>query len=556
MFKENIQPKLFSFEIELTKEQQEFLNKSPEKAFYELIFKSIDELDYKFLFSNKASRPNTPINVLISALILKERKGWSYNELMESTMFDMRTKVALGLATLEEKPFSRPTLFNLQNRINKHRLETGENLLEKTFDKLTDKQIKKLKIKTDIQRSDSTLMASNISKHSRIQLLIEVLLRISRILDSIDKEYLLQFAKEYSKQSSQKYVYDLKPSNFTHELTKLGNIYHKLSEHIKEKYAGTKEYRVFNRAYQEHFTIIQGEISTPKPSNELHSGMLQSPDDEDSTYNKKRGEESIGVKINATETANQENDIQLITDIDVEKNNVDDGKILEKKIDKMVDKTPELKELHTDGGYGNQGLDEKMEEHEITHVTTAIRGRKSEVEKTITQTSETEYVIICPEQEVTSVPTKKRNKAKFDLKKCENCALKERCNLTKNKGTFYFEHSDYLRNKRNQNILKIPEERRGIRPNVEATMKEFKVRAPKGKLKVRGIFKASVYAFLTGISINFGRIYRYLIKKNMDVNNISAFINNFIAKYRDFTFYVRDFRAKNIFHDFFENSAA
>lgn len=310
MFKENIQPELFTFETDLAKEQQEILNKSPEKAFYELIFRNIDERDYKPLFSKKGSRPNTAVNILVAAIVLKERNGWSYNDLMSNTMFDMRTKIALGLNTLSEKPFSRPTLFNFQNRINAYELETGINLFEKTFDKLSYREIKMLQTKTDIQRADSTLMSSNIRKYSRVQLLIEILLRMLRILDDADKEFLLGFAKDYNKQGSQKYVYALAPSGFTSELSKLGSIYYQLSEHINEKYAGTKEYRVFKRAYEEHFTVVEGKSSIPKSNKELHSGMMQSPDDEDSTYIKKRGKESRGVKINVTETANPENDIQ------------------------------------------------------------------------------------------------------------------------------------------------------------------------------------------------------------------------------------------------------
>jgi len=31
-----------------------------------------------------------------------------------------------------------------------------------------------------------------------------------------------------------------------------------------------------------------------------------------------------------------------------------------------------------------------------------------------------------------------------------------------------------------------------------------------GKLKVRGLFKAQIFAYTVGIVVNFGRIYRYL----------------------------------------------
>lgn len=95
---------------------------------------------------------------------------------------------------------------------------------------------------------------------------------------------------------------------------------------------------------------------------------------------------------------------------------------------------------------------------------------------------------------------------------CRQCPLNERCRIFKNKGRYYFTHEDYLQNRRNRNIMSIPEERRKLRPNVEALMNEFKIRTPGGKLKVRGLFKATLFAFNSGIAINFGRIYRYIAK--------------------------------------------
>jgi hypothetical protein len=65
---------------------------------------------------------------LVSALIFIELRGISYDELMESMMFDMRYKTALDLELVDEVPFSRATLFNFQNRILEHELQTGINL--------------------------------------------------------------------------------------------------------------------------------------------------------------------------------------------------------------------------------------------------------------------------------------------------------------------------------------------------------------------------------------------------------------------------------------------
>ena len=522
MFKPNNEPGLFSFEKELCKVQRDILENSKEKWFYNLILRSVDEYSFKGLYSEKASRPNVAINILVSTLILKELKGISYDELMESVMFDLRFKVALGLESIDEVPFSRGTLFNFQNRILEHEQKTGINLIEQVFDTLSTQQIKKLSLKADIQRTDSTLIASNIRKHSRIQLLVEVLIRLERILSEVDKQEVLEHLQAYLKMGSEKYVYGLKSEDLPRALDKLCQVYHTIHTQLSEKpiYQEQKEFVIFMRVYKEHFAVVDQKI-TPKLTSELHSGMLQSPDDQDATYRKKKDQSSKGYTINGTETANPDNPVQLITDIAVNPNNIDDTQILHSRIDKILEKTPELKELHTDGGYGSEGNDKKLETLKITQITTAVRGRESEIEKTIEQISQSPDVfqVKCPWQTTISTPTKQRYKVRFDLKVCQECPLNDKCLIFKNKGRYYFKHEDYLLNKRNNNISNIPKERRKIRPNVEALMKEIKIRTRNGKTKVRGLFKTSLFAFNVGIAINFGRIYRYMLEHNI-INNL------------------------------------
>jgi len=77
-----------------------------------------------------------------------------------------------------------------------------------------------------------------------------------------------------------------------------------------------------------------------------------------------------------TETANPQNELNLLTDIAVKPNNTDDSDIMNDRIDTLKEKTPDLKELHTDGGYGSEDNDQKFEELGITHIQTAVRGRK------------------------------------------------------------------------------------------------------------------------------------------------------------------------------------
>ena len=507
MFKENtthLQNSLFSFLDQLSDKKRELLLKSKESYFYSMIFCNIKEKDFSILFSETGSRPNAPINAMVSSIILKECYGWSYDELFEEIAFDLRIRIALGLSDLDEMPFCRASLFNFQTRLLNYHLKTGINLLEGVFDQLTAEQLKKLKLKTNIQRTDSTQAGSNIRKYGRLQLLIETLLRLHRVLTKKDKKKFSKSLSCYTGQTSEKYIYELRSKDLPHELQKIGELYHRLYTELKKKYSEDDIFKLFERIYKEHFIVVSEKVDII-PSRDLGSGILQSPDDVDATYRKKHNTESRGHVINVVETANQDNQLQLVTDVTVEANNVDDTKILHDRLDGLKEKTPDIEELHTDGGYGSVENDKKMKELEIDHIQTAGRGRKSEIEIVIEQ-KETSgeskiYDIRCPEQSVESTPTRKRHKAVFDTEKCKRCSLNDRCTIyNKNNGTYYFTDEDYLKNKRSRNILNIPVERRKIRANVEATMKEFKRKMPNGKLKVRGYFKTVLFVFTAAIA--------------------------------------------------------
>ena len=515
MFRKNtshLQPSLFGIASQLPKAKLKKLKKSKEYEFYRLVFCKINEKDFSVLYSDNCSRPNAPVNSLVSSIILMYHNNLTTEKLFDRIDFDLLTRTALGLDTLEQTPFCPATFFNFQNRLLSHFVATGENLLEGVFDSLTQQQLKRLKIKTDIQRSDSFMAMSNIRSYSRTQLLIEMLIRLYRVLSDEDKVRFNDILSPYIKQSSGQYIYDLQRASIPHEQEKLGQLYHKLYEALKESYGDFEVFSVFERVYTEHFTIIDDKITVKTPK-ELNGSTLQSPDDIDAAYRQKRSRHYRGQSVNVTETANPENDVNLITDVAVCSNNTDDSKILNERIEPIKEKTPDLNELHTDGAYGSEDNDKKMEELEITHVQTAVRGRKAEVSIQIEEVSDGQYTVKCPHQSVSSQKTKTRYKACFDVEICKQCPLSRNCSAKQqsDKRTYYFDRSDYLLGRRNRNIKSLPPERRKLRPNVEATVKEFtKPFNHKGKLRVRGLFKTMVYAHAMAISINFGRVWRYM----------------------------------------------
>ena len=95
--------------------------------------------------------------------------------------------------------------------------------------------------------------------------------------------------------------------------------------------------------------------------------------------------------------------------------------IYDERIGPIKKKTSDLKEIHTDGGYGSQQMDQTMEQEEFLPLSSAVKGRESQVQKTIEKSwddSET-YLVSCPFHTVESAPTKKKTKAVFDTSICK-----------------------------------------------------------------------------------------------------------------------------------------
>ena len=92
---ESQQISLFDSFNALTPREQNVLENSWAKVFADEVFPTIDEERFSVLYSDKASRPNTPVNIIIGALILKELLNLSDDEVVESLMMDFRFRYAL-----------------------------------------------------------------------------------------------------------------------------------------------------------------------------------------------------------------------------------------------------------------------------------------------------------------------------------------------------------------------------------------------------------------------------------------------------------------------------
>jgi hypothetical protein len=426
---------------------------SKEYRFYEEVFCRIDEGIFEPMFSGGRGRPNAPLNCLVAAMILRELRHCTYAELFRSLDFDVLTRMAVGLTDMSETPFCPATLFNFQDRLIRYERDGGSNLFEQLFHSVTGDLLVRFGIDASIQRCDSFSAMSNIANYGRVRLLVEVLLRVYRVLRDADRDRVDSVLAPYISQSSDNYVYRMDPVDLPRELTQLSEIYVRVFELLGERYAEEPVYQLFCRVMAEQFEIRgDGGVRVRKPK-EIGSGSLQSPDDPEATFSMKTGKKQKGYKVNVAETATPKNELNLINDVSVQPNNVHDGTMLAERMDVIKEHTPELNEMHTDGGYGMSALDPKMSEHEVLHVETGSKMGKARVNM-IYESTEDSYQVSCPLQIVPAGRTRKRWKADFNNEICSQCPHIEQCPTVqrRRKRTLYFDESWAKASIRSRNI--------------------------------------------------------------------------------------------------------
>jgi len=546
----------FAINTNLSKSQQKLWERSKEHFFFTAVFCKIDESQFSELYSDKKSRPNTPVNQLVGALILKHLFNWTYQDLFKNLNFNLLTRHALGINSLNEDVFCEASIFNFQNKLLDHLSNSGEDLIEKVFCNLTSDQLKELGVNTSVQRSDSFLVGSNIFDYTRLQLLVEVLVRIVRVLEPSDLELLQNELSPYTKCSSSQYIYHIKKEDLPVEYEKLGQLYGHLLSVMGTKYSSSKEYINFKRVFEEHFILDDSEKVKVVLSKELHSGILMSPDDEECTFRDKNKNSSKGYVTHITETVNPANKVNLITDVVIQKNNVGDAEILENRLATMIERTPDLKECFVDGLYGNPQVDKFAEAAGITLYTKTSRGRKSSAGIKIKQDESSNVWISCKGgQKIEAVLTGNKNyKGKFEITLCSLCPFKEDCKIKKSTGKknldqriIYFHPNKILTHRRISNIEKLTGKKIHSRANVEATVKEMKRGMKNGKVRIRGWRRTSLHMIMTAIGINFTRIHKNIGQKLLLtlLNHLQALHSAFMHNLIRYCCYHRIFQGKS-----------
>lgn len=359
----------------LTEREKKFLEKSWAKVFSEKIFPRIDEAPYAVLYSDTASRPNTPVNVIIGALILKEYTGMSDDDIMNALMFDIRYQYALHTTSFMEQPLSDRTLGRFRQRCILYESQTGIDLLHDTITGLSEEMAVMIKADRSLKRMDSMMVASNIKKMSRLELLYTCIANLTTMVKKTAGSLPETLDHYTQKDDRNRVIYHNKSEDTTDKITVLLKDAAALIELCGPDYEESSEYQLFLRVLNEQ-TLKQedGGYRLRKKGEGMRADCLQNPADPDATYREKAGKQYRGYVANIIEECGSHGSI--ITDYQYEQNIHSDQDFAKEVIESLGLQDPPVT-LTADGAYSGEAIEKAAQGNHIEIINTNLTGREA-----------------------------------------------------------------------------------------------------------------------------------------------------------------------------------
>ena len=339
--------------MNLTERERKALENYWAKIFADEIFPAIDEERFSVLYSDKASRPNAPVNVIIGALIIKELFDYSDDEIVENLMLDLHLQYALHTTSFAEQPISDKTLSRFRKRCYDYETLHGVDLYHDCVKDLSGKIAKIMKLNGRMRRMDSVMIESNIRFLSRMELIYTCISKLVVYLTKKQPDMLSEKLKHYADPNDYNRIfYHQRNDDMEAIIQTLLTDSDVLLKLCKTDFEEVTEYQLFIRCLSDQ-TVVENDKRRLKTREDgtMNSSALQNPSDPDATYRNKSGKSYRGYVANIEETVGSNGSV--VTDYQFDKNTHTDSLFLQESLSKM-EKSEEEIILVTDGGYDGQ----------------------------------------------------------------------------------------------------------------------------------------------------------------------------------------------------------
>ena len=503
--------------LSLTAREKKFLNKSWAKAFAENIFPAIKEEDFAILYSEKASRPNTPVNIIIGTLILKELLGLTDDEIMESLMFDIRLQYALHTTSFKEQPLSDRTLSRFRERCLTYEAMTGIDLVKNCITGLSTQIADIMGINTGLKRMDSMMVASNIKKLSRLELLYICVADLVKLLHKNEDDIPSGMEHYYEPDDLNKVIYHTRSMDVNDKMNKVLCDASLLVKKYAGSYDASSEYQLLVRVIGEQTTEDENGSLALKDKNDktMGSTILQNPADPDATYRFKSGKQHHGYVANFTEDVGENSSI--ISDYDYQANTYSDSQFLKDTVEALGDQEETIT-LVADGAYGGEENIAQAKDKNINLVTTNFQGKKPEdVFADFEFSPDGKKVLRCAGGQVPATnsynPKTEQCRITLDKGRCNSCPYKDQCrpkfHKTKTSKVLSWKtvsRAKQLRYMKTSEFIELAKIRNGVESLPSILRRKYRV----DEMPVRGRLKTKLFFGFKVAALNFKKLLDYL----------------------------------------------
>lgn len=499
----------------LTERERKALEKSWAKIFADEIFPAIDEERFSVLYSDKASRPNAPVNVIIGALIIKELFDYSDDEIVENLMLDLHLQYALHTTSFAEQPISDKTLSRFRKRCYDYETLHEVDLYRDCVKDLSHKIAKIMKLNGRIRRMDSLMIESNIRFLSRMELIYTCISKLIVYLTKNHPEKVPAQMERYADPNDyNRLFYHQRNDDMEQIIQMLLTDSDCLLELCKSDFEEITEYQLFVRCLSEQ-TVVENENRRlrTKEDGTMNSSALQNPSDPDATYRNKAGKHYRGYSANIEETVGKNGSV--VTDYQFDKNTHTDSQFLQETLSAM-EKSEEEIILITDGGYDGQDNIALAKDKNVKLVTTALIGKEAPDALADFEFNEdgTRLLKCAAGHEPVSQSFTKRTRqcrVSFDRNHCAGCPYQEQCHPKKYKKVATFITSKnasnraksqrYMQSKEFSNFARL---RNGVETIPSNIRKNYHLdKLPRGKQRGKFFFGSKIAA------LNFRKLFGF-----------------------------------------------
>jgi hypothetical protein len=500
--------------------------------FRDKIYSLIDEEKFKHLFKEKGGAPNKSIKLMISILIFMaiEKLTWREAEFQFLRRIDwmIATSTALGDAFID---FT--TLFKFYQRLEQ------DDTAYQFFQELTSLFIIECGVSTKKQRVDSFFMLGWLKILSRYGLFKETirafLLALRKHKPGLYEEIKAELSRDYLEKEFDLTEKDKDKAN--RKISEMAKDLYVLiaafeNHHQVKHYEG---FKTLKKVFEQQCSVTKEEASEPKieiRKKPVGDKIISSPHNTDAEYTRKRKQTVVGHKAFVTETCDSDNEVQFITDANLETAKHADSKETLKIEERLEDNETKPEIFYGDAGFVNgktilesaeKGIDlagpssgrsqsiENFEQEDRPLDTADFEVRIDD------NTKELE-VLSCPNKQK---PLDQRRSDKghilvhFESETCSQCSMQDRCpvNIGAKISTLRISEEQYAGAARHQQYMENFDYRQecGIRAGAESLVNEVANGHGARKSRHRTEKRSRLQLIFASIGCNVKRFIRYQV---------------------------------------------